>query len=308
MNVLITGGLGGLGAELARVFCEDPEMRVVTFSRRAGPAAPEGTPGAIHEQGSILDSDRLVEVMRRHEITHVIHAAGLRTRECEASLDLAREINVTGTERVLQAAGVSASVRRFLFLGSAAVYGRAVGLVDETRPVNPATNYALTKAEAENVVRTRAANARMDSVIVRPGFIFGARAEGGLSAFLRTVISGEAAHLVVPGHFHLHWAPGLCGDLRTLLRQPWPAPCRVYHLPGFDSGCVQFAAELRAALPVGSRVPEFHLEPDPLAPVPGRLDWKRFEQDFGPAKLAPFHEVLKLTLESMRNPSHAPRH
>lgn len=302
MNLLITGGLGGLGRELANALSTGPGMRVITFSRRDWPVDSQTSPCAIHERGSILDSDRLVEVMRRHEINWVIHAAGLRTRECEANPELAREINVTGTRRVMQAANTVATVRRILFLSSAAVYGRANGLVDETRPVNPETNYARTKIEAEKVLLEQGGNAGIETVIVRPGFIFGPHAEGGLTQFLKKVVADEAAHLVFPESFHLHWAPGLCGDFATLLQRPLSSPCRVYHLPGFDSTCDQFAAALGIVVSGGSRASDFHLEPDPLAAVPGRLDWSRFENEFGPAKRMPFPEALRLTLDALRGP------
>lgn len=300
MNILITGGLGGLGRELASALSADPEIRVITFSRRERPVESQTFSRAIHEQGSILDSDRLVEVMRRHGITHVIHAAGLRTRECGANPDLAREINVTGTRRILETADTVATMRRILFLSSAAVYGPAEGLVDETRPVNPATNYGRTKVEAENVLLGQAENARIETVIVRPGFIFGPHAEGGLNHFLRKIVGDEAAHLAFPERFHLHWAPDLCRSMMALLQRPLSSPCRVYHLPGFDCTCDQFAAFLTTALSRGSGAPDFFLEPDPLAAVPGRLDWSRFETEFGPSKLTPLPEALQMTLNTLR--------
>jgi len=296
MNVLITGGLGGLGRELMQALGGVAHARVVTFSRRSRPEDIGQPSNAVHVQGSILDADGLAQVMRTHGITHVVHAAGARTRECEANPDLAREVNITGTARVLEAVSEVASVSRLVFLSSAAVYGRTERPVVEAQPAYPASPYALTKAEAEVAIRKWAAGAVCEVAIVRPGFIVGPRTEGPLSTFLLRLGRGESADIVFPEQFHLHWAPDLTGALITMLQQPWPKKVAAYHLPGHDVSLHELANMLADADSGAIRTPAFKVQTDPATALPARLDWTRFEKDFGPVALTSLKTIVRAFL------------
>lgn len=74
---------------------------------------------------------------------------------CAAQLDEdaadIEEINVRGTENVLEAAS-AAGAKQFVYLSSIAVFGNTLGIKDEQTKPNPETKYEKTKWEAEKKV------------------------------------------------------------------------------------------------------------------------------------------------------------
>ncbi|MFE2599308.1 SDR family NAD(P)-dependent oxidoreductase, partial [Streptomyces sp. NPDC059396] len=86
-SVLITGGTGGLGALLARHLVAEHNVRRLLLVSRRGPAA-EGAAelvaelesqgvDAIAEACDVTDRDALAELLERHRISAVVHAAGV---------------------------------------------------------------------------------------------------------------------------------------------------------------------------------------------------------------------------------------
>src|SRR5207248_11736903 len=73
-------------------------------------------------QGDVTDLARLREVLHTHQITHVVHLAGLQVPVCRADPLLGARVNVLGTlavfEAVRQAQG---QVQRLVYASSAAV-------------------------------------------------------------------------------------------------------------------------------------------------------------------------------------------
>jgi nucleoside-diphosphate-sugar epimerase len=82
--------------------------------------------------------------------------------------------NVLATKRLAEAA-VKYRVRRFIHISSIVVYGNtAVGELDETHPVHGnGGSYVLTKLAAEHAVLASAINSSMETVIIRPGDVYG---------------------------------------------------------------------------------------------------------------------------------------
>ncbi|HQU42413.1 MAG: hypothetical protein B7Z73_09000 [Planctomycetia bacterium 21-64-5] len=80
------------------------------------------------------------------------------------------EVNVRGTERVVDLAASLPHKPRLVFISTSHVYGRATkehARYDETMPTTPPRAYGKTKLMAEETVRHRAAEHGLDAVIVR---------------------------------------------------------------------------------------------------------------------------------------------
>ncbi len=94
--------------------------------------------------------------------------AGLATRTIE--------INISGTVNALSAANGS-SVEKFLYLGSAAVYGAGgvshTPLSEDNTPPRPESIYAVSKFAAERIAQRIAADDQLDLRCVRIGSVFG---------------------------------------------------------------------------------------------------------------------------------------
>ncbi|GAC1600327.1 MAG: hypothetical protein NVS3B2_02400 [Ramlibacter sp.] len=87
MTVLITGGNGFVGLHLAEALLARGE-RVVAFDRSI--AAAERL-GAAPAPGDVRDADAVRDAMRRHAVTHVVHAAVI-TAGVERERSAARDI------------------------------------------------------------------------------------------------------------------------------------------------------------------------------------------------------------------------
>ena len=284
MNLLITGGLGGMGSELVQALAADSHARVISVSRRALPVDRHLPSNVMHESGPVLDEAFLHDVMHRHAITHVIHAAGARTRECESRPEIAFEANVLATDRVLCAASTAGTVRRFIHLSSAAVYGGKEHAITENEPLSPVGYYAITKAASELAVRYRLSGTSMQAVILRPGFIIGKQTSGSLSDFLRLAAQGQNATLHHPDHFHLHWAPDLARAIIHLLHANLPDQVNVYHPPGRDCSL----HELAHLMPEQRKAIQAHHN----TTLPQRLDGSKYRRELPTFELTGCPEIM----------------
>ncbi|MFT4213621.1 MAG: UDP-glucose 4-epimerase GalE [Microbacterium sp.] len=164
MSWLVTGGAGYIGAHIVRALQQAGIAPVVVDDLSSGHAAfvPEDVPFA---RGTILDRDLLVQTMREHGMTGVIHVAGFKY----AGVSVQRPLhtyaqNVEGTRVVLEAMA-DAGVTNLVFSSSAAVYGTPdVPLVTEDLPKRPASPYGESKLIGEWLIRDQGiATARSDA-------------------------------------------------------------------------------------------------------------------------------------------------
>jgi dihydroflavonol-4-reductase len=103
-----------------------------------------------------------------------------------------REINVTGTERLLEAAA-RAGVRRFVHTSTVGVHGHVEHPpADETAPLHPGDIYQITKVEAEVLALRFHREGGLPVAVVRPGAIYGP-GETRLLKLFRSIARGRYA-------------------------------------------------------------------------------------------------------------------
>lgn len=121
--ILITGGLGFLGCNLAKLLCDAGEQVLLTSNRNTQ-VPPLITPFLEKSLKiaplDITSLDSVSRVMKDHRVKSVVHAA-VRSEKGNTSLYQAMDVNVTGTINVLEAAR-RAEILRVLFISSEAVY------------------------------------------------------------------------------------------------------------------------------------------------------------------------------------------
>ncbi|GAA3735667.1 UDP-glucose 4-epimerase GalE [Leifsonia bigeumensis] len=156
MTWLVTGGAGYIGSHVAAALLGAGERVVVVDDLSSG-RDDFIPPGASFEQGSILDGGLLLDTMRRHEVTGVIHLAGFKYAGVSIERPLhTYEQNVTGTATLL-AAMQESGVTRMVFSSSASVYGTPdVELVTEQTPTAPESPYGESKLIGEWLLRDEA--------------------------------------------------------------------------------------------------------------------------------------------------------
>ena len=121
--ILITGGLGFLGCNLAKLLCDNGEQVLLTSNRNTDVPpliAPFLGRNLRVTPLDITTLDNVSRVIAGHGVTSIVHAA-VRSEKGGTSLHQAMEVNITGTVNVLEAAR-RAEIRRVLFISSEAVY------------------------------------------------------------------------------------------------------------------------------------------------------------------------------------------
>ena len=169
IEILATGATGFVGPHLIQA------LRARGYSVRVLALPTEDTTPLeqLHVsvyRGDVCRPETLVEPMRGVDTVYhlaAIHGLWRPKRQYYA-------VNVVGTENLCKAA-LAAGVRRFIHVSSWSVYGMALGQpVREDFPLRPIPDwYAVTKAEADELVQSYIARNHLPAVIVRPGTMFG---------------------------------------------------------------------------------------------------------------------------------------
>lgn len=187
----MTGSTGVVGPVLvARLLAAGYRVRVL--ARRAV------STGVFAENvdivlGDMTDRDAIQRAVAGTDL--VFHlAAKLHSNNPAPGARRAYErINVTGTRFIADAA-VEAGVKRVVFFSTISVYGDSHGseLLDEASPVRPASLYATTKREAENIVLSISSSAdnAPAGVVLRLAAIYGSRMKGNYYQLARWLKHG----------------------------------------------------------------------------------------------------------------------
>lgn len=146
-SVLVTGGAGSIGSELARQIAGFCPARLVLLEQAESPLyfihleLSASYPGieVIPIVGDITDATRVEEVFARHRPDYVFHAAAYKhVPMMEANVAEAVRNNVLGTLRVAECAA-RYEARRFV-------------LISTDKAVNPSSVMGATKRVAERIV------------------------------------------------------------------------------------------------------------------------------------------------------------
>lgn len=153
MSWLVTGGAGYIGSHILRAL-QGAGMDVVALDSLTS-GHREFVPATMpFVHADILDTDTVVQTLRDHDVSGVIHLAGYKyAGESVKNPLLTYEQNVTGTAHLLTAME-RAGVPNMVFSSSAAVYGTPhVDLVTETTPTVPESPYGESKLVGEWLIR-----------------------------------------------------------------------------------------------------------------------------------------------------------
>jgi UDP-glucose 4-epimerase len=159
MKVLITGGMGVIGAETSRKFVREGHRPVVYARHRDDRLVGDIADKIDFEAGDILDMPRLLDVIKRHRIT---------------------QVNVMGTVNVLEGARLF-DVKRVIYTSAKGIYGPVLGdygpphykPMPEDMPKNPQRIYDSAKLMSEQTAIYYAKNFGLDIAILRFSTTYG---------------------------------------------------------------------------------------------------------------------------------------
>ncbi|MDW8063505.1 MAG: NAD-dependent epimerase/dehydratase family protein, partial [Candidatus Caldarchaeum sp.] len=167
VDVVVTGGAGFIGGFVVRRLL-DRRWRVTVvddFSTGDMFNLPPPSPLLNVVEHDISIGDRLEALFDGADA--VVHLAAVSSvPACEADVEKAFAVNVTGTENVLNAC-VAKNVEKVVFVSSAAVYGEAEGVITEETPVNPVSVYGRTKLLAETLIQSFSEKKKIEAVVLR---------------------------------------------------------------------------------------------------------------------------------------------
>ncbi|MFL5801133.1 MAG: SDR family NAD(P)-dependent oxidoreductase, partial [Roseiflexaceae bacterium] len=172
MNVLVTGGTGFIGANLAAALIARGDAVRVLRRASSSLVALEGLP-VEHMIGDVTDPDAVARAVEGCDL--VFHVAALAAY-WRATREQVYHVNVAGT-RVVMEACLRAGVPRVVHTSSVAAVGIAprATIADERTPFDTLSAtfpYAHSKRLAEDVVREFVAQG-LNVVIVNPATVFG---------------------------------------------------------------------------------------------------------------------------------------
>jgi dTDP-glucose 4,6-dehydratase len=166
MNLLVTGGAGFIGSNLVRHIIDQPGItRLVNLDCLTYAGHLENLEGIeqhkkyVFEEVDLRDKPAVMEVVRKHEITHVLHLAAEShvDRSISGPGDFIHT-NVVGTFNLLEACRDfwnGRSGTRFHHVSTDEVYGSLgpTGYFTETTPYAPNSPYSASKASSDMLVR-----------------------------------------------------------------------------------------------------------------------------------------------------------
>lgn len=171
MNLLVTGGAGFIGSNLVRFLAGCAEVKkLVNLDCLTYAGHLENLEGMaehpryVLERTDLRDKAAVLEVVRRHRVTHVMHLAA----ESHVDRSITRpadfiHTNIVGTFHLLEACrdawmreGATVKERRFLHVSTDEVYGSLGenGFFVETTAYAPSSPYSASKAAADMLVRS----------------------------------------------------------------------------------------------------------------------------------------------------------
>ncbi|MBQ6207779.1 MAG: SDR family oxidoreductase, partial [Oscillospiraceae bacterium] len=198
-SILLTGGTGFLGTELAARLIRIPGVKIYALIRskdeaeaycraqyawfrdkelyRALGNAVIPVSGDFTKPGLGLGAE--TREILRETVTLVLHAGA--EIGFQKSAEALFQANVTGTERMISFAAGIKNLRRFVYVSTAYVAGQKSGLVTEDEPPGAifSSQYEKSKAEAETTVRASG----LPFSICRPGMIVGDSKTGWIRNF-----------------------------------------------------------------------------------------------------------------------------
>nr|WP_274387802.1 NAD-dependent epimerase/dehydratase family protein [Salsipaludibacter albus] len=174
--VVVTGGSGHIGSLVVDALVRDARVgQVVAVDRRA-PSVPRPR---VVEVTADLDAVDLPDLFASHEVAVVVHLAAILDPPSDMDDDVLHDLEVGGTQRVVDAA-VAAGVTHLTVASSGAAYGyhqsnRGRRLTeDDPLRGHPDHAYARHKAEVEQLLATaRRLHPELGQLVLRLSTVLG---------------------------------------------------------------------------------------------------------------------------------------
>jgi nucleoside-diphosphate-sugar epimerase len=306
MRVLITGGYGFIGAWIIRNLLSRG-ARVWVFdlredARRLRLILPESEVAKVtFVPGDVTDLKALSSAIATHQISHVIHLAGLQVPTCRADPMLGAKVNVLGTLAVFEAVKAAGDqVKRLVYASSAAVFGGPdkypAGAQPDDAPLVPSTHYGVFKCCNEGNARIYFQDFGLSSVGLRPWTVYGAGRDLGMTSeptkAIKAVLLGRAYHINFGGWSDFQYVDDVAKTFIYALDRPYRG-AKSYNLRGAVVTLKDFHAALASVLPEAAQLVTFGTTQIAIA---YDLSDDGLQRDLGPMPKTPLVDGIRETV------------
>jgi len=262
MNVLITGGAGFLGLQLARLLLKRGTLDLdggavpidtLTLLDVVAPQIDDSRVRVV--TGDLSDPDVLARAIDK-QTGAIFHLAAVVSGQAEADFDLGMRVNLDASRALLETCRQLGHVPRVVFTSSVAVYGgKLPPVVQDDTALNPQSSYGAQKAIGELLLSDYSRKGfvdgrvlRLPTISVRPGKP-NAAASSFASGIIREPLAGEGANCPVAPETGL-WLLSPRGAVQALvngieLDGARLGNRRVVNLPGLSVTAAQMVDALR---------------------------------------------------------------
>lgn len=190
-SILVTGAAGYIGRNLCRALLEAGyRVKGSLMTEKEREFLPDGVePFVTGEIDGATDWSPALQSVE--SVVHLAARVHQKEEKSDASLALFRRTN-TDAPAALAEQALANGARSFVFLSSVAVHG--LNKTEEPlridSPIRPATNYGLSKWEAEEKLTALFENANASLTILRPTMVYGPQAPGNFARLTKMVRAG----------------------------------------------------------------------------------------------------------------------
>ncbi|MGO4186355.1 NAD-dependent epimerase/dehydratase family protein [Pseudarthrobacter sp. TAF60_1] len=202
MKVVVTGAAGFIGGNLCRELLLNSDLEVVgidSFTDYYDPKIKRlNVASMIHPRFTLHEVDLgeadLMPILRG--ATAVFHQAGQPgvRKSWGQDFSIYTRHNISATQRLLEAAKNTPSLKSFVYASSSSVYGDAVEFpTDEMDLPAPVSPYGVSKLAAEHLVTLYAKNFDLPAVSLRYFTVYGPgqRPDMAFNRFIRAGLNGS---------------------------------------------------------------------------------------------------------------------
>ena len=259
---LVTGAAGCIGAWAIRLLIDDGVDVVASdvsedLRRFHLVSHPRHDTVAFVPLDVTVTAD-VARVVEEHEITHIVHLAGLQVPFCAANPPLGAMVNVVGNVNIFDAVRASGRSIGLSYASSAAVFGAGSaytgGVVGDSSPLLPDTHYGVYKVANEGTARIYSLNNGIGSVGLRPFIVYGPGRDQGMTSdatkAIVAAIQGESFRFKFGGNLLLTYAPDCArAFIESARAAAGSGDSLVLNVPGRRVGVAQLVALIETFIP-----------------------------------------------------------
>lgn len=275
---LLTGAKGFIGSWIVRELIERGDIPWIydldAKAHRLEQLLTKEQLQQIHfVQGNITDFDSLDRAVAENGITHLIHLAALQVPACAANPRQGALINVVGTVNAFEVVRKRCDqVKRIVYASSVAVFGPEEFYgsvkVPEGAPLQPNTHYGVFKQANEGNARIYYLSDGISSVGLRPGTVYGAGRDQGITSgptkAIKATIAERPYTIRFTGGFDMQYAKDTAEIFLRCAEVPIEG-AKTYTLRGAVTQMDDFLSTLGRLLPKSKELIRAEGKPIPIA-------------------------------------------